>query len=103
MNAKSLLAGCIAAAFATSSIAAVPSAADPAPAETAQNQAAPAAQPAAIPDDQEIKCRRVAVTGSLIKKGKVCKTVAEWSRLDQHGNQRARDIVEDNRSGMASN
>ena len=44
--------------------------------------------------DQKIKCRKVEVSGSLIKKGRVCKTVAEWRDIMQNGNRTARAIVE---------
>ena len=29
-------------------------------------------------DDQKIKCRKLEVTGSLVKREKVCKTIAGW-------------------------
>lgn len=44
--------------------------------------------------DQEIKCRRVEVTGSLVKKGKVCKTIAEWKRIIDNGNRAARAVYD---------
>lgn len=44
--------------------------------------------------DQAIKCRKVEVTGSLVKKGKVCKTVAEWKQIQDNGNRTARAIAE---------
>jgi hypothetical protein len=40
--------------------------------------------------DQQVKCRKIQVTGSLIRKGKVCRTLAEWKRLQQSGNDAAR-------------
>lgn len=43
--------------------------------------------------DQVIKCRKVEVTGSLLKKGKVCRTVAEWKRIIDNGNRTARAVV----------
>lgn len=45
--------------------------------------------------DQVIKCRKVEVTGSLLKKGKVCKTVAEWKRIVDNGNRTARAVVQE--------
>lgn len=48
--------------------------------------------PAASDPDQAIKCRKVEVTGSFIKKGKVCKTIAEWKQIQQNGNHVARAI-----------
>ncbi len=50
------------------------------------------AKPVASDPDQAVKCRRVEVTGSLVKKGKVCKTVAEWKRIVDNGNRTARAI-----------
>jgi hypothetical protein len=47
-----------------------------------------------VDPDQKIKCRKVEITGSLVKKPKVCKTVAEWKKIDAIGNRNARAIVE---------
>jgi hypothetical protein len=44
--------------------------------------------------DQAIKCRKVEVTGSLVKKGRVCKTIAEWKKIQADGNRTARMIGE---------
>jgi hypothetical protein len=49
---------------------------------------------AATDPDQAIKCRKVEVTGSLVKKGKVCKTIAEWKEIQANGNRTARLIAE---------
>lgn len=54
-----------------------------------------AKQKAATSPDQEIKCRKVEVTGSLVKKGRVCKTVAEWRAIAENNNVLARKMVED--------
>lgn len=51
--------------------------------------------PAATDPDQKIKCPRVEVTGSLLKKGKVCRTVAEWNVIMENGNRVARAIVQE--------
>ena len=48
--------------------------------------------------NQRIRCRRVDVTGSLIKRGRVCRTVAEWNRQITNGNETARDVVDYSRS-----
>jgi hypothetical protein len=61
----------------------------PAVADASNKQSTAASEP-----DQEIKCRKVEVTGSLVKKGKVCKTVAEWKVIQNNGNRTARAIVE---------
>jgi hypothetical protein len=52
------------------------------------------AQAAANDTDQVIKCRKVEVTGSLLKKGKVCRTIAEWKKIQENGNRTARAIIE---------
>lgn len=49
---------------------------------------------AASDPDQVIKCRKVEVTGSLLKKGKVCRTIAEWKKIQANGNRTARAIAE---------
>lgn len=49
---------------------------------------------AASDPDQAIKCRKVEVTGSLLKKGKVCRTIAEWKKIQANGNRTARAIAE---------
>jgi hypothetical protein len=46
--------------------------------------------------DQQIKCRKVQVIGSLIRKIRTCHTIAEWRRLQQAGNDAARAIVGEN-------
>jgi hypothetical protein len=51
-------------------------------------------KPAASDPDQAIKCRKVEVTGSLVKKGKVCRTIAEWKKIQANGNRTARMIAE---------
>ena len=53
------------------------------------------AQLSAVDKDQIIKCRKVEVTGSLLKKGKVCRTAAEWRKIQENGNRTARAVVEE--------
>lgn len=65
-----------------------------APASANNGPATETAAPAADPD-QKIKCRRVDVTGSMVKKGKVCKTVAQWRSIMENNNYLARKMVED--------
>jgi hypothetical protein len=45
--------------------------------------------------DQTIRCRKVEVTGSLVKKGRVCKTLAQWRQITESNNALARKMVED--------
>lgn len=54
-----------------------------------------AKQSAATSPDDQIKCRKVEITGSLVKKGRVCKTVAEWRAIMENNNNLARKMVED--------
>ena len=60
--------------------------------------AAQVAATAVAPDDpdQQIKCKKFAAVGSIIRKVKVCKTLAEWRRSQQAGNDAARAIVGEN-------
>lgn len=48
--------------------------------------------------DQKIRCKKVAVTGSLIRKQKVCKTIAEWRQITESGNRNGREIIESGQS-----
>ena len=67
----------------------------------AQSEPAPQSaeqKPVAAEDpDQKIKCRRIEITGSLVRKERVCKTVAEWRANAESGNQNARDVVDHSR------
>jgi hypothetical protein len=86
----------------TSALAQAPTSAPvtaPAPAPIAQDsKLANASDKTASDADQAIRCRTVRVTGSLVKKGKVCKTLAEWRRITESGNENARRLVEDGTS-----
>ena len=44
---------------------------------------------------KRLSARKVEVSGSLIKKGKVCRTVAEWKRIIDNGNRTARAVVQE--------
>lgn len=48
-----------------------------------------------------IRCRSIEVTGSLSKRGRVCRTLAEWTRLDEDGEAHARAIVEHSATRMS--
>jgi hypothetical protein len=52
------------------------------------------AKPHVSNPDEVFKCRKVEVTGSLLKKGKVCRSIAEWKRIQSNGNRTARAIAE---------
>lgn len=45
-------------------------------------------------DDNTIRCRKIEVTGSLVRKTKVCHTVAEWREISAKGNRATRDLLE---------
>ena len=47
--------------------------------------------------DQQIRCRRIPITGSLVRRERVCKTVGEWRRLSDRGNDVARAQMDDGR------
>lgn len=86
----------------TSALAEAPASAPvtaPASASTSQGNASTAAFDAtAAKSDQTMRCRTVRVTGSLVKKGKVCKTLAQWRQMTESGNELARRLVEDGTS-----
>ena len=56
--------------------------------------AAPAAPASAPNPDDQVRCRRMAVTGSIARFERVCKTVGEWRRLAQNGNDAVRATME---------
>lgn len=84
----------------TSALAQAPvSVAAPASASTSQDsKLAKASDKTASDADQAVRCRTVRVTGSLVKKGKVCKTLAQWRQMTESGNELARRLVEDGTS-----
>jgi len=45
-------------------------------------------------DADYIRCRKIDVPGSLVKKMRVCNTNAAWRRIADKGNQDARDSME---------
>lgn len=67
---------------------------------TAQEMPSPAlvAEAGAEHPDHKVKCRKIKVTGSLVRTEKICKTVLEWRRLRESGNSAARDITDYSRS-----
>ncbi|WP_199555720.1 hypothetical protein [Sandaracinobacteroides hominis] len=60
---------------------------------------APAANPDAK-DPDAIRCRRIQVTGSLVKKEKVCKTNAEWNKISDQQRRDGADLIDRSRAGM---
>lgn len=53
--------------------------------------------------ENRVRCRRVEVTGSLVKRGRVCRTVREWRTIAENGNYNARKMVEDSTSKQGGN
>ncbi len=57
--------------------------------ETQQRTSASSAEE----DGSRIKCRRLKITGSLIPKKKVCKTIDQWNEIARYENEEAEAIV----------
>lgn len=53
--------------------------------------------------DNRVRCRRVEVTGSIVKRGRVCRTVREWRTISENGNYNARKMVEESMSKQSGN
>jgi hypothetical protein len=54
-------------------------------------------------DPNAVRCKRFQVTGSLVKKERVCKTNAEWRTLTEQQNRDADDLITRSRAGMNPN
>ncbi|RJG57951.1 hypothetical protein D0Z70_01765 [Sphingobium terrigena] len=54
-------------------------------------------------DPNAVRCKRFQVTGSLVKKERVCKTNAEWRTITEQQNRDADDIITRSRAGMNPN
>jgi hypothetical protein len=54
-------------------------------------------------DPNAIRCRKIEVTGSLVKKERICKTNAEWVRSRDQQQRDADDLITRSRSGMNPN
>ncbi|EXS68801.1 hypothetical protein [Sphingobium sp. Ant17] len=50
-------------------------------------------------DPDAIRCRKIEVIGSLVRKTRVCKTNAQWKTIVDHQSREAQDLVDRNRSG----
>lgn len=51
-------------------------------------------------DPNAVRCKRFQVTGSLVKKERVCKTNAEWRAISEQQNRDADDLITRSRAGM---
>ena len=54
-------------------------------------------------DPNATRCRKFAVTGSLVKKERVCRTNAEWRKISEQQNRDADDLISRSRAGMNPN
>ncbi|QGP80311.1 hypothetical protein [Sphingobium sp. CAP-1] len=54
-------------------------------------------------DPNAVRCKRLDVTGSLVRKERVCKTNAEWRTISEQQNRDADDLIGRNRAGMNPN
>ena len=51
-------------------------------------------------DPSATRCKRIAVTGSLVRKERICKTNAEWRAMSEQQNRDADDLITRSRAGM---
>jgi hypothetical protein len=50
-------------------------------------------------DPNYVRCRKLSVTGSLVKKERICKTNAEWAKASEDAQRNADDLITRNRVG----
>jgi hypothetical protein len=65
----------------------------------ATTDAAPAAEKLDPKDPNYLRCRKIGVTGSLVKKERICKTNAEWTKAMEETQRNADDLITRNRTG----
>ena len=53
-------------------------------------------------DPNYMRCRKIQVTGSLVKKERICKTNAEWARANEDAQKNVEDLIVRNRTGTNS-
>lgn len=51
-------------------------------------------------DPAAVRCRRLDVTGSLVRKERICKTNAEWRAIREQQGRDAEDLIDRSRAGM---
>lgn len=51
-------------------------------------------------DPSAVRCKRLEVTGSLVRKERICKTNAEWRAISEQQNRDADDLITRSRAGM---
>ncbi|MCP1470037.1 hypothetical protein J3E64_001724 [Sphingobium sp. OAS761] len=54
-------------------------------------------------DPNAVRCKRLDVTGSLVRKERICKTNAEWRSISEQQNRDADDLITRSRAGMNPN
>ena len=54
-------------------------------------------------DPNYMRCRKIQVTGSLVKKERLCKTNAEWAKSRDQQQRDAGEFIERSRAGMNPN
>ncbi len=54
-------------------------------------------------DPNATRCKRLEVTGSLVRKERICKTNAEWRAMSEQQNRDADDLITRSRAGMNPN
>jgi hypothetical protein len=50
-------------------------------------------------DPNYVRCRKLSITGSLVKKERICKTNAEWAKANEEAQRNADDLITRNRTG----
>ena len=54
-------------------------------------------------ENSRVICKKQDVTGSFVKRRKVCRTKAEWDRLAQHSQSEANEYADHGRGGSRGN
>jgi len=54
-------------------------------------------------DPNAVRCKRLEVTGSLVRRERICKTNAEWRAITDQQGRDADDLITRSRSGMNPN
>lgn len=51
-------------------------------------------------DPNAVRCKRLEVTGSLVRRERICKTNAQWRAISEQQNRDADDLISRSRAGM---
>ena len=54
-------------------------------------------------DPNAVRCKKLEITGSLVRKTRICKTNAQWREIGDQQNRDADDLIMRSRSGMNPN